>query len=61
MAIKAAKTIAEYSIIRWLISQNFVLEFFTLEMEGNEGTLRDKTGESMVLVYDPEEKSVYVK
>lgn len=61
MAITRAKTIAEYSIVKWLIAQNLALECFTLTMSGNEGTLEDKFGESMVLVYDPDEKSVYIK
>lgn len=61
MAITRAKTIAEYSVIKWLISQNFAIECFTLTMNGNEGTLEDKSGETMVLVYDPDEKTVYAK
>lgn len=56
-----AKSIAEYAIWKWLLQQNFAIEFFTLVMDGNEGTLKDKLGETMVLVYDPSSKSVYVK
>lgn len=56
-----AKSIAKYAIWKWLLQQNFGIECFTLVMDGNEGTLKDKLGETMVLVYDPSSKSVYVK
>ena len=61
MAIKGARTIAEYAIRRWLADQNFVMEYFTLAMNGNEGTLTDREGASMVIAYDPVEKIVCVK
>ncbi len=61
MAIKRAKTISEYAIRRWLTEQNFAMEYFTLTINGNEGTLEDRAGESMILVYDPGEKMVHVK
>lgn len=61
MAIKEAKTIAEYAIRKWLIGQNFAIECFDLTMDGNEGTLKDQAGDSLVLVYDPGSKSVYIK
>ena len=61
MAIKGAKTIAEYAIRKWLDAQNFAMEYFTLSMDGNEGTLTDREGASMVICYDPTEKLVCVK
>lgn len=61
MAIKGAKTIAEYAVRKWLQEQNFAMECFTLTMDGNEGTLRDQPGDSLVLIYDPDSKSVYIK
>lgn len=61
MTIKGAKTIAEYAIRRWMAEQNFAAGYFELTMNGNEGTLTDRTGDSMVLVYDSERKAVYVK
>ena len=61
MTIKNAKTIAEYAIRKYLQEQNFDPEYCDLEMNGNEGTLTDQNGESLVLVYDPDEKSVCIK
>lgn len=59
--IKGAKSIAEYAIRKWLLEQNFVMEFFKLSMDGNKGVLTDQTGESMTLVYDSDSKFVYIK
>lgn len=61
MKIKGAKTIAEYAIRRWMAWQNLATEYFELTMNRNEGTLEDRDGNSMVLVYDSERKAVYVK
>ena len=61
MKIKGAKTIAEYAIRRWLIEQGFSMEHFELSMDEKEGKLIDQNGDSMILVYDPGEKSVYIK
>lgn len=59
--VKNAKTIAEYAIRKWLNEEGFAIGFFALSMCGNEGTLTDLNGESMVLVYDPDQKQVFVK
>lgn len=61
MAITGAKSIAEYAIRKWLKAEGFALGFFTLEMNGNEGTLTDMNGTSLVLTYDSGEKLVYIK
>lgn len=61
MAIKGCKTIAEYAIRKWLVKEGLDSEFFSLDVHGNEGTLKDMQGNSMVLVYDPGNKSVYPK
>lgn len=61
MAIKGCKTIAEYAIRKWMLEQNFAVECFALTMDGNEGTLKDQVGESLVLVYDPGSKSVSIE
>lgn len=58
---KGAKTIAEYAIRRWLTDQNFALECFRLEMDGNEGILTDRQGEELTLAYDSGTKTVAVK
>lgn len=51
MAVKGAKTIAEYAIKKWLLDQGFVMECFSLSINGNEA----------VLTYDSDTKSVQVK
>ena len=61
MAVKGAKTIAEYVIRNWLKAQNFDLDCFSLSMDGIGCTLKDQAGESMVLVYDSDSRSVYIK
>lgn len=61
MAIRGAKTIAEYAIRRWLMGQNIDMECFTLTMDGNTGTLRDSQGDSLTIVYDPATRMVCVK
>ena len=42
-----AKSIAKYAIWKWLLQQNFGIECFTLVMDGNEGTLKDKHGSGL--------------
>lgn len=59
--IKGTKTIAEYAIRRWLENQRFEMSAFTLNMDGNRGVLRDRNGDSMMLVYDRTTHEVYVE
>ena len=61
MAIKKCQSIAEYAIRRWMERENFVDGYFSLEMDGNEGTIKDRVGDTLVLMYDPETKEVTVK
>ena len=61
MAIKGAKTIAEYAIRKKLKEEGFCLGFFTLDMNSNEGTLTDYKGERLTLIYDPASKEVHTK
>ena len=58
--IKGAKSIAEYAIRKWLQGQGFVMEYFELTVSGNIGTLTDRAGEQMTLVYDSNSREVYV-
>lgn len=58
MADKAAKTIAEYAIRKWL-EKRFAMECFSLEFNGNEATLVDRNNESLHLVYDHDRRLVY--
>ncbi len=59
--IKGCKSIAEYAIRQYLIDQGCWLAFFDLNVCGNEGTLTDRSGDSLVLVYDNSNKSVRIK
>lgn len=56
-----AGSIAEYAMLRWLKERNFALECFDLTVSLNRGILKDQLGESMVLIYNPDTKSVSVK
>lgn len=59
MVIKRAKSIAEYAILKWLENEGFDMEHFTLEMGmPYEAIIRDASGESLRLEYDPADKSV---
>lgn len=61
MPVKGARTIAEYAIRRWMICQGFAMEFFDVSIDGNKATVTDRNKESLVLVYDSDSRSVYVK
>lgn len=61
MTIKGCKSIAEYAIRRWMREQGFAEGYFSLEMDGASGVLKDNNGDTLTLVYDPTEKCVYVK
>lgn len=61
MVTKGAKTIAEYAIRSYLDREGFVMGCFDLKMNGSEGTLTDRNGDSLVLVYSAEDRSVQVK
>lgn len=59
--IKGARTIAEYAIKKWLQDENFVMSEFEVVISGEQGTVKDKNGDSITLVYDSDSKTVYVK
>ena len=59
MSDRQSKTIAEYAVRRWLMNQGFVMDYFTLTMDGNKATLKDRNGDTLTLVYDSHTKSVY--
>lgn len=60
MAVKEAKSIAEYAFRRWMELENFQTGYFKLEMTGtHEAVIRDKNGDSMKLVYDPGTRRVF--
>lgn len=60
MAIKRAKTIAEYAIRKWLERENFAIECFQIDFTGEcEATITDRRGDKLRLVYDKEQKTVF--
>lgn len=59
--IYGCKTIAEHAIKKWLWNNGFVATEFTVEINGNVGTITDKTGDSMTVEYDRETKEVRAK
>ena len=59
--IKGARSVAEYAIRKWLEVREFDMSQFTLTMNGNEGTLTDKVGDSIVFAYDASTRKVYEK
>lgn len=60
MAIKGAKTIAEYAIRRWLEENHFDMEWFELNMHGNEAILTDRVGSKLHLRYDNQTRLVEI-
>ena len=61
MLINGYKSIAEYAIRKRLAESGVIMKHFTLEMKGREGTLTDANGDSITLVYDSDQKTVYEK
>lgn len=58
MAIKGAKSVAEYAFRKWISQSNLDSDYFTLDISGHEAILRDKNGDTLRLVYDPMYKEV---
>ncbi len=59
--MKGCKTVAEYAVRCWMRDNGFVLSCFSVEMDGNRGEITDQTGDSIVVCYDPKNKSVRVE
>lgn len=60
MAIKNARSIAEYAIRKWLQDNHFDMEWFHIEMNGDDGVISDRSGDSIKLHYDKHSKQVLV-
>ena len=58
--MRGCKSIAEYVFCRWMEANGFINKYFTLEVTGNEAIIKDKTGDTLNLVYDSTEKCVRV-
>lgn len=61
LILRGCKTIAEYAFRRWMAENGFADGYFTLEVTGNEAVIKDKTGNTLNLTYDSEEKRVRVE
>ena len=61
MAIRGARSIAEYAIRKWLENEGFVMEHFRLEFTNrHEAIVVDANGDTLRLEYDPNNKIVVV-
>lgn len=58
--MKGCKTVAEYAIKKWMEENNFVMTEFSVGMDENEAVITDKTGDSIRVRYNREEKKVEV-
>lgn len=60
MGIKKARTIAEYAIRMFLEKNHVDTNWFSLDIDGNEAVLTDRTGDSIKLQYDRKTHEVTV-
>lgn len=58
--MKGCKTIAEYAVKKWMEDNGFVMSEFSVEMNGNEAKITDRTGDKINVYYNPKTKSVKV-
>lgn len=56
--MKGCKTIAEFAIKKWMESNGFIVNDFSVNMNGNEAEIFDKNGDSMKVIYDKNERRV---
>lgn len=61
MTIKGCRSIAEYAMLRWMCEHGFADKYFTLEVSGHDGIIRDKAGDTLEITYDGDAMCVYVK
>lgn len=60
MSLKNARTISEYFIRKWLEDNHFDMDWFQLEMNGENGIITDRSGDALKLRYDKHSKQVIV-
>ncbi len=58
LILRGCKTIAEYAFRRWMAENGFANGHFTLKVTGNEGIIKDSSGDTLRLTYDSETKMV---
>lgn len=61
MAIKGARTIAEYAVRNWMKEHDFAPAYFDIVMNKNEAVIKDQNGDTLTLVYDSKSKEMYIK
>lgn len=59
--IRGAKTIAEYKVKKWIQTEMPDVRIESIEVSGNEFTIRDIVGDQMTIVYDEFSRSVHEK
>lgn len=58
--MKGCKTIEEYAIKKWMEDNGFAMSEFSIEMNGENALIIDKTGDSMKAFYNKEKRKVEV-
>lgn len=58
--MKGCETIAEYAIKRWMQDNRFVMNEFSIVMNGDEADIFDKTGDSMRVFYNKKANKVVI-
>lgn len=58
MRIMDAKTISEYAIKKWMNQEGFQEGYFTLEMSGDEGKIKDRSGDILKVRYNRSTRNV---
>lgn len=56
--MKRCKTIAEYAVKKWMEQHGFIMDEFTVSMDGNDATITDQAGGSLTVRYDPATRQV---
>lgn len=58
--MRAAQTIPEFMIVKWMKDNGLQPGKFGLEVDGNKGVISDNYGATIEVRYDPETKSVFL-
>lgn len=57
--VKKAKTIPEFYMKQWIMDNFRDISILELTVDGNEGILSDKNGDTLKLQYNEKERKVY--
>lgn len=56
--MQGCRTVAEYKIKQWMVNNGFIMDEYTVTMDGNEATITDRSGGSLAVRYDPARRTV---